>query len=212
MGIYIFDKDVLKKYLLEDAARSDSDHDFGKNIIPRLLQDDVPVYAYPFEGYWKDVGTFESLWQANMDLLADNPPISLNDPKWRIYSGSQSLPPHYVGPRASVVSSLAGEGSVILGKVYHSVVFYNVTIEEGTEIIDSVLMPGTVVKKGAVVDHAILGERCRVEPGCEIHGKAGAIKVYGNDAIIPGPDFKSSPESLLKGAKAVKEKGAVVNG
>jgi glucose-1-phosphate adenylyltransferase len=212
MGIYIFDKDVLRKYLVEDAARADSDHDFGKNIIPRLLQDNVPVYAYPFEGYWKDVGTFESLWQANMDLLADNPPISLNNPKWRIYSGSQALPPHYVGPKASVVSSLAGEGSVIEGKVYHSVVFYNVVIEEGAEVIDSVLMPGTVVKKGAIVDHCILGARCLVESGCELHGKAGAIKVFGNDAIIPGPEFLKKTEPAVKGAKSEKEKGEVVNG
>lgn len=147
MGIYIFDKDVLKQYLMEDAAREDSDHDFGKNIIPRLLEDKVPTFAYPFEGYWKDVGTFESLWQANMDLLSDNPPISLNDPDWRIYSGNQSLPAHYVGPNASVISSLTGEGAVILGNVFHSVIFYNVTVEEGATVTDSVLMPGTVVEK-----------------------------------------------------------------
>ncbi len=213
MGIYIFDKETLKKYLIEDAARTDSDHDFGKNIIPRLLQDRVPVYAYPFEGYWKDVGTFESLWQANMDLLADNPPIRLNDPKWRIYSGSQSLPPHYIGPNASMVSSLAGEGSVILGKVLHSVIFYNVVVEEDTQIIDSVLMPGTVVERGAVVDHAILGERCRVQAGCEIHGQSGAIRVYGNDDIIPGPNANTLGHSVppVKG-KEEEKKGAVVNG
>ena len=215
MGIYIFNKDVLKKYLMEDAAREDSDHDFGKNIIPRLLEDQVPTYAYPFEGYWKDVGTFESLWQANMDLLSDNPPISLNDPHWRIYSGNQSLPAHYVGPNASVISSLTGEGAVILGNVFHSVIFYNVTVEEGATVTDSVLMPGTVVEKGAVVDHAILGERCRVRAGCVVRGAAGSIQVYGNDDVVPGTDVLESSAQPVTGAVGEmksKEKGAVVNG
>jgi glucose-1-phosphate adenylyltransferase len=218
MGIYIFDKETLKKYLIEDAERKDSEHDFGKNIIPRLLEDRIPVYAYPFDGYWKDVGTFESLWQANMDLLSDNPPISLNDPKWRIYSGNQSLPPHYTGPKASVVSSLAGEGSVILGNVSHSVVFYNVIIEEGARITNSVLMPGTIVEKGAVVDHAILGEHCRVQSGCEIHGQSSSIKVYGNGSIIPGPDVDvlRQPAPVVtsgsSGSEKIDAKGVVVNG
>ena len=215
MGIYIFNKDVLKKYLMEDAAREDYDHDFGKNIIPRLLEDQVPTYAYPFEGYWKDVGTFESLWQANMDLLSDNPPISLNDPHWRFYSGNQSLPAHYVGPNASVISSLTGEGAVILGNVFHSVIFYNVTVEEGATVTDSVLMPGTVVEKGAVVDHAILGERCQVRAGCVVRGAAGSIQVYGNDDVVPGTDVLESSAQPVTGAAGEmksKEKGAVVNG
>ena len=152
MGIYIFDTAVLRRYLVEDAARTDSEHDFGKNILPRMIADNVPVYAYPFEGYWKDVGTFESLWQANMDLLSDTPPLSLNDPDWRIYSGNQSLPPHYVGPEGSLVSSLAGEGAVIQGRVEHSVIFYDVTVEAGATVTDSVVMPGTVIEAGATVE------------------------------------------------------------
>ncbi len=212
MGIYIFDKDVLKQYLMEDAAREDSDHDFGKNIIPRLLEDKVPTFAYPFEGYWKDVGTFESLWQANMDLLSDNPPISLNDPDWRIYSGNQSLPAHYVGPNASVISSLTGEGAVILGNVFHSVIFYNVTVEEGATVTDSVLMPGTVVEKGAVVDHAILGERCRVRAGAVIRGTAGSIKVFGNDHVVTGSEGLEQPVQPAGPSRKKDGKGAVVNG
>ena len=201
MGIYIFDKETLKKYLVEDAARQDSDHDFGKNIIPKMLADKVPVFAYPFDGYWKDVGTFESLWQANMDLLSDNPPISLNDPAWRIYSGNQSLPPHYVGPRGSMVSALAGEGAVILGRVMHSVIFYGVKVEEGAEVTDSVIMPGAVIEKGAVVDHAILGERCRVKAGAVVRGKVGSIRVYGNDSVLApaGDDVPAAASG--KGAK-----------
>lgn len=201
MGIYIFDKETLKKYLVEDAARRDSDHDFGKNIIPKMLADGVPVFAYPFDGYWKDVGTFESLWQANMDLLSDNPPISLNDPAWRIYSGNQSLPPHYVGPQGSMVSSLAGEGAVILGRVMHSVIFYGVQIEEGAEVTDSVIMPGAVIEKGAVVDHAILGERCRVKAGAAVRGKVGSIRVYGNDSVVAPAEDDVPAAASGKGAK-----------
>lgn len=184
MGIYIFDTAVLRRYLVEDAAQTDSEHDFGKNILPRMIADNVPVYAYPFEGYWKDVGTFESLWQANMDLLSDTPPLSLNDPDWRIYSGNQSLPPHYVGPEGSLVSSLAGEGAVIQGRVEHSVIFYDVTVEAGATVTDSVVMPGTVIEAGATVEHAILGERCRVRAGAVVRGTGCAIKVYGNDAVV----------------------------
>lgn len=184
MGIYIFDTAVLRRYLVEDAARTDSEHDFGKNILPWMIADNVPVYAYPFEGYWKDVGTFESLWQANMDLLSDTPPLSLNDPDWRIYSGNQSLPPHYVGPEGSLVSSLAGEGAVIQGRVEHSVIFYDVTVEAGATVTDSVVMPGTVIEAGATVEHAILGERCRVRAGAVVRGTGCAIKVYGNDAVV----------------------------
>lgn len=184
MGIYIFDTAVLRRYLVEDAARTDSEHDFGKNILPQMIADNVPVYAYPFEGYWKDVGTFESLWQANMDLLSDTPPLSLNDPDWRIYSGNQSLPPHYVGPEGSLVSSLAGEGAVIQGRVEHSVIFYDVTVEAGATVTDSVVMPGTVIEAGATVEHAILGERCRVRAGAVVRGTGCAIKVYGNDAVV----------------------------
>lgn len=197
MGIYIFDTAVLRRYLVEDAARTDSEHDFGKNILPRMIADNVPVYAYPFEGYWKDVGTFESLWQANMDLLSDTPPLSLNDPDWRIYSGNQSLPPHYVGPEGSLVSSLAGEGAVIQGRVEHSVIFYDVTVEAGATVTDSVVMPGTVIEAGATVEHAILGERCRVRAGAVVRGTGCAIKVYGNDAVV-------LPADVADGAAADK--------
>ena len=172
----------------------------------------MPTFAYPFEGYWKDVGTFESLWQANMDLLSDNPPISLNDPDWRIYSGNQSLPAHYVGPNASVISSLTGEGAVILGNVFHSVIFYNVTVEEGATVTDSVLMPGTVVEKGAVVDHAILGERCRVRAGAVIRGAAGSIKVFGNDHVVTGSEGLEQPVQPAGPSRKKDGKGAVVNG
>ena len=154
----------------------------------------MPVYAYPFEGYWKDVGTFESLWQANMDLLADDPPLSLNNPNWRIYAGNHSYPPHYVGPNAQLYSSLVGEGAAISGKVSHSVIFYNVVVEEGAQVTNSVIMPGTVVEKDAVIDRAIIGERCCICAGVTIQGTSTKVAVFGNDETVKA-------ETVAKGAK-----------
>lgn len=179
MGIYIFNRPVLEQYLRADAKDETSDHDFGKNVIPAMLADKVPLYAYPFEGYWKDVGTIESLWQANMDLLADEPSLDLNNPKWRIYSGNQNLPPHFIGPNGSAKSSLIAEGADILGSVVNSVIFYDVVIEEGARVTNSVVMPGTVIKKGAVVDKAIIGERCVIHEGAVVHNSDGTVHVLG---------------------------------
>jgi glucose-1-phosphate adenylyltransferase len=198
MGIYIFNKDVLEKYLREDAKNAASEHDFGKNVIPNLLEHKVPVFAYPFDGYWKDVGTIESLWQANMDLLADEPALNLNDKHWRIYSGNQVLPPHYLGEHCSVQGSLVAEGAVILGKVDRSVIFYGVTIEEGATVSNAVVMPGTVIEKGAVVDKAIVGERCLIHAGTKIGNADGSVAVLGNDA-------EAYPVSAAN--EAVPEKG-----
>ena len=179
MGIYIFDRDILESYLKADAKDEKSEHDFGKNVIPAMLADQVPLYAYPFEGYWKDVGTIDSLWQANMDLIADEPPIDLRDSKWRIYSGNQSLPPHLIGPNGSAKSSLIAEGSEIFGTVSNSVIFYGVTIKEGAKVTNSVIMPGSVVEENAVVDKAILGERCHIYPGAVLHNEDGSVAVLG---------------------------------
>ena len=179
MGIYIFNRPVLERYLRADAKDETSDHDFGKNVIPAMLADKVPLYAYPFEGYWKDVGTIESLWQANMDLLADEPSLDLNNPNWRIYSGHQNLPPHFIGPNGSAKSSLIAEGADILGSVVNSVIFYDVVIEEGARVSNAVVMPGTVIKKGAVVDKAIIGERCVIHEGAVVHNSDGTVHVLG---------------------------------
>ena len=181
MGIYIFDRDVLESYLKADAKDEKSEHDFGKNVIPAMLNDKLPLYAYPFEGYWKDVGTIDSLWQANMDLIADEPPIDLNNPAWRIYSASQSMPPHFVGPEGSAKSSIVAEGSAILGNVINSIIFYDVTIEKGAKVSNSVILPGTVIKKGAVVDKAIIGERCVIHDGAVVQNEDGSIAVLGRN-------------------------------
>lgn len=179
MGIYIFNRSILEQYLKADAADEHSDHDFGKNVIPAMLHDHLALYAYPFEGYWKDVGTIESLWQANMDLLADEPPMDLRNKDWRIYSGNLNFPPHFIGPNGSAKSSLIAEGSEVLGTVTNSVIFYDVVIQEGARVTNSVIMPGTVVEKNAVVEKAILGEHCVVEAGATFRNGDGSVAVLG---------------------------------
>ena len=150
MGIYVFSWPALREYLIADEADETSENDFGKNIIPDMLRDKKRMYAYPFEGYWKDVGTIESLWEANMDLLSVPMPIDLHDKKWRIYAKNPGLAPHYIAKGAVVSDSLVTEGSEVYGSVQHSVIFAGVTIEEGASVIDSVLMPYAVIKRGAV--------------------------------------------------------------
>lgn len=179
MGIYIFKRSILEQYLKADAADEHSDHDFGKNVIPAMLHDQLALYAYPFEGYWKDVGTIESLWQANMDLLADEPPMDLRNKDWRIYSGNLNFPPHFIGPKGSAKSSLIAEGSEVLGTVTNSVIFYDVVIQEGARVTNSVIMPGTVVEKNAVVEKAILGEHCVVEARATFRNGDGSVAVLG---------------------------------
>ena len=138
MGVYIFTWEKLRQYLIDDEADKSSSNDFGKNIIPRMLADRQVMVAYSFEGYWKDVGTIESLWEANMDLLATPMPIDLHDKKWRIYARNTGYVPHYIAEGAKVVDSLVTEGSVIYGNVQHSVIFSGVRIEEGAEVRDAV--------------------------------------------------------------------------
>lgn len=158
MGIYIFSWPVLRKYLCLDEENPESENDFGKDIIPAILNDGLGVYAYAFDSYWKDVGTVQSLWEANMDLISDSPAIQLDDPDWRIYSKSPCMPPHCVSINASIERSSVAEGCDVAGVVKHSVLFAGVTVEEGAEVVDSVVMPGAVIRSGAKVQRAILGE------------------------------------------------------
>lgn len=158
MGIYVFDWPKLRAYLEADEQNRDSGNDFGKDVLPAMLAGGERMFAYRFEGYWKDVGTIESLWEANMDLLDPRVPLDLSDKSWRIYARNAGLPPHYVAESAAVQSSLITEGCNIYGKVDFSVIFSGVTVEEGAEIRDSILMPNTHVKRGARVQYAILAE------------------------------------------------------
>lgn len=160
MGIYIFNWGVLKEYLIEDENDPDSENDFGKNIIPKMLDDKKKLTAYNFEGYWKDVGTIDSLWEANMDLINPNVPINMYDPTWRIYSRNSFGSPHYISKEASVQNSMITEGCNVHGEIDFSILFSGVTIEEGASVRDSIVMPGAVIKKNAVVNYAIIGENC----------------------------------------------------
>ena len=168
MGIYIFTWEKLRKYLIEDEANPNSSNDFGKNVLPTMLESGERMFAWNFEGYWKDVGTIDSLWEANMDLLDPKVPLDLADPSWKIYSRNPGMPPQYLAATSEVQNSSITEGCVIRGKVESSVIFAGVTVEEGAEIVQSILMPGTVVKKGAKVQYAILAEDVTVEEGAVV--------------------------------------------
>ncbi|HWQ57447.1 MAG TPA: sugar phosphate nucleotidyltransferase, partial [Clostridia bacterium] len=165
MGIYIFNTNVLRQYLLEDEADTSSSHDFGKDVIPKLLSEGMRLTAYAFRGYWKDVGTVKSLWEANMDLIGDKARLDLNDREWRIYSRSPVMPAHYIGPSASARCSIVSEGCEIDGMVENSVLFTGVRIGPGAVVKDSVLMPGTRIGANATVKKAILGEDAMVGAG-----------------------------------------------
>ena len=185
MGIYVFSWKKLRAYLIADENDAGSSNDFGKNIIPAMLNAGEKMSAYRFEGYWKDVGTIESLWEANMDLLSVPMPIDLHDKKWRIYAKNPGLAPHYIAKGAVVSDSLVTEGSEVYGSVQHSVIFAGVTIEEGASVIDSVVMPYAVIKRGAVVRRAIVAENAVIGAGCMVGEETGNIAVVGQGVTLP---------------------------
>ena len=168
MGIYIFTWSKLKKYLIENENNEAEDKDFGKAISPNMMKAGEKLVAYAFDGYWKDVGTLDSLWEANMDLLNPNIPIDLYDPDWKMYSRNPVLPPQYIGENAVVENSMITDGCDVEGTVDFSVIFEGVKIEPGATVTDSIIMPGSVIKSGAVVEYAIVGENCVVGEGAQI--------------------------------------------
>lgn len=163
MGIYIFKYDVLKKFLMEDEENPNSSHDFGKDIIPSLLECNKKVIAYPFKGYWKDVGTIKSLWEANMDLLDETSILDLFDRDWKVYSVNPNDPPQYIAPHANVKDSFVNEGCVINGTVEHSVLFQGVEVAEGTVIKDSVIMPNAKIGKNVIIERTIIAEDVEIK-------------------------------------------------
>ncbi len=185
MGVYIFTWKVMKEYLTADAADLKSQNDFGKNIIPNLLNDKKALYAYAFTDYWKDVGTIASLWEANMDLLKTPPEFDLTDPRWKIYSRTPVMPPHFIADDAIVVNSMVTEGCEIDGTVRDSVLFAGVTVEKGAVVEDSVIMPGTTIKAGAVVRRTIVSEDCVIARDCQVGEAAGDIALIGQDTVLP---------------------------
>ncbi|HAO69511.1 MAG TPA: glucose-1-phosphate adenylyltransferase [Ruminococcaceae bacterium] len=205
MGIYIFSWNKLREYLEQDAKTPGSANDFGKNIIPNMLAAHERMYAYAFDGYWKDVGTIDSLWEANMDLLDPKVPLSLYDPEWKIYARNPALPPHYIAPGAVVQNSMITEGCVIEGTVDFSVIFAGVTIEEGAVVRDSIIMPGSVVKKGAVVDYTIVAEQAVIGENAVIGARPEkmenisewGVTVIGNGVTI-GAGVNIAPKSMVE--------------
>ena len=176
MGIYVFSWDKLRKYLIEDEANPDSSNDFGKDILPKMLADGQRMFAYAFSGYWKDVGTIESLWESNMDLLDPNVTLDLADENWKIYSRNPVVAPHYVSPTGVVQNSLISDGCIIEGNVDFSVLFSNVTIAPGAVVNDSILMPGVVVEEGAVIQYAIVSENTVIKKNAVVGARPEDIE------------------------------------
>lgn len=168
MGIYIFNWSSLKKYLTEDEKNPESNNDFGKDIIPAMLRDNRSIYAYPFKGYWKDVGTIKSLWEANMDLLNKHNMLNLSDPNWKIYSVNPIRPPHFISSDSKTQNSLIGEGCQVYGEVINSVLFPGVNILKGAKIHDSVVMPMATIKENTSVNRAIIGSEAVISQGSKI--------------------------------------------
>ena len=195
MGVYIFTWEKLRQYLVADAEDPNSSNDFGKNIIPKMLDDQQRMFAYDFEGYWKDVGTIESLWEANMDLLTLPMPIDLYDAKWRIYGRNPGLAPHFIAEGASVRNSLITEGCEVYGHVDHSVIFSGVTIREGATVKDSVVMPGAVIERGAQVQRAIVSEDAVIGAGATVGEATGNIAVVGTGVhLAAGGEVKAGEQ------------------
>nr|WP_325237741.1 glucose-1-phosphate adenylyltransferase [uncultured Oscillibacter sp.] len=187
MGIYVFSWKALRQYLIDDEHTPGSENDFGKNIIPSMLANQERMAAYRFAGYWKDVGTLESLWDANMDMLAPESGLDLRDRSWPIYARSVSAPPAFLGGNSTVTHSAVNRGSVLEGVVENSVLSQNVTVAEGAAVRYSVLFPNVEVAPGAVVEYAILGEGCKIGPGCHVGGTPeNTVEGWGLTVLAPG--------------------------
>lgn len=201
MGIYVFSWKALRQYLIDDENTPGSENDFGKNIIPSMLANGERMAAYRFAGYWKDVGTLESLWDANMDMLAPESGLDLRDRSWPIYARSVSAPPAFLGANSTVAHSAVNRGSVLEGVVENSVLSQNVTVGEGATVRYSVLFPNVEVAPGAVVEYAILGEGCKIGPGCRVGGTPeNTPEGWGLTVLAPGcqlPEGKDAKAGVM---------------
>ena len=210
MGIYIFTWKKLREYLERDEADKNSENDFGKNIIPTMLADGQRMCAYPFEGYWKDVGTIDSLWEANMDLLNPNVPLDVWDENWKIYSRTAGQPPHHISAQAHVENAMITEGCEVEGEVDFSVLFSNVKVRSGAVVRDSIVMPGCVIEEGAQVHYAILAENVVVKKGAIVGARPEhmedldkwGVAVIGAGVTI-GAGAKVLPKAMI--SEDVKE-------
>ena len=211
MGIYVFTWEKLRKYLEEDENDPKSQNDFGKNVLPAMLNAGESMFAYRFEGYWKDAGTIESLWESNMDLLDPNIPLDLNDPEWRIYSRNPVMPPHYVAKGATIQNSLAAEGCNVYGTVDFSVLFAGVYVAPGAVVRDSIIMPGSRIEEGATVQYAIVAENSVVGANSVVGQRPEDMENkedWGVAVIGPGctlaPDTVVPPKAMIDAEEVEK--------
>ena len=203
MGVYVFKWEALRKHLTEDDRNPDSDNDFGKNIIPAMLEAGERLYAYEFGGYWKDVGTIQSLWEANMELLYDDPPINLYDEPWRIFSRNPNDPPHIVDMGARVVNSLVCEGCRIYGTVENSILSVGVVVEKGASVYDSIIMADTRICEGAQVDMSIIDEDAVIGKGAVVGGANDPDKAEKEITVI-GRGAEVAPGAIVPAGKEVR--------
>ena len=203
MGIYIFNWQKLRKYLCEDDAKEGSSNDFGKDVIPAMLAGKEKMCVYRFDDYWKDVGTVESLWDANLDLLNPNIDLNLSDPNWKIYSKTHSLPPQYVSPEANIENSLISDGCDIYGKVDFSILFENVEVQKDATVLYSLIMPGAVIESGATVKYAIVAENAVIKSGAVVGESPEEIDDLERWGIAVIGDGLTVGENSVVSAKAM---------
>lgn len=196
MGIYVFSWKKLRSYLEADVANPESNHDFGKDVIPAMIAAKERLFAYRFEGYWRDVGTIESLWEANMDLLDETNDLDLSDGSWRIYSRNPNLPAQRIGDSAELEECMIAEGCAVEGCVKHSLLFQGVGIDEGAVVADSIVMRGAHIGAGAVVHRAVIAENAVVEPGAKIGADGAEIAVLGACCTIRAEAVVAAGKSI----------------
>ncbi|BBB90386.1 MAG TPA: glucose-1-phosphate adenylyltransferase [Methylomusa anaerophila] len=198
MGVYIFNWSVLRRYLEDDARDILSNHDFGRNIIPEMLAGRCNLYAYAFNGYWKDVGTVDSYWEANMDLLAETPGLNLYDADWKIYSVDADQPPQYLAPGARVTRSIIADGCMVYGQVDHSILFPGAYVGPGAQIKNSVIMPYVQIGEMAVVNHAVIGRKTVLEPGVMVTGdELGAEVLLVGENLLISRNFRAAKTTAV---------------
>ena len=206
MGIYVFSWNKLKEYLIADEKDKSSSNDFGKNVLPAMLNAGERMFAYEFQGYWKDVGTIDSLWESNMDLLDPNQPLDMWDPAWKIYSRTSGRPGHYIAPQAHVDNCMITEGCVVEGNVSNSVLFANVRVAEGAVVESSILMPGAVVEAGAEVCYSIIAENAVVKKGARVGARPETVEDKSKWGVAVVAEGRTIGENASVGPKAMLEK------
>ena len=202
MGIYVFSWDVVRRYLQEDAADENSSHDFGKDVIPAMLNANERLFAYSFEGYWRDVGTIDSLWEANMDILDEAGGLDLADDSWKIYSRNPNLPAARIGKGARLDECMVAEGCEVEGEIKHSLLFQGVSVNSGARVVDSVVMRGAVIDEGAVVERAVIAENAHVGANAHVGEPGGELCVLGSNSWI-------APDGRVEAGQSVEPNATV---